>query len=59
MMEGQSSAKNKVIFQKLADSNLLQLIKKGNMNGARATLKSILGEDFPIENIVKQIFRGM
>jgi len=59
LSKGQSSAKNKVIFQKLADSNLLQLIKKGNMNGARATLKSILGEDFPIEDIVKQIFRGM
>jgi hypothetical protein len=29
------------------------------MNGARATLKSILGEDFPIADIVKQIFRGM
>ena len=59
LSQGQSSSKNKAIFQKLADSNLLQLIKKRNMNGVRATLKSILGEGLPIEDIVKQVFRGM
>jgi len=59
LSQGQSSSKNKAIFQKLADSNLLQLIKKRNMNGVSATLKSILGEGLPIEDIVKQVFRGM
>jgi hypothetical protein len=39
----------------LVDSNLLHLIKEGNLNGVRATLKSILGEGFPIEDIVKQV----
>ncbi len=55
LSRGQPSAKNKIIFQKLVDSNLLQLIKEGNWNGVRATIKSILGEDFPIEDIVKQL----
>jgi len=59
LSQGQPSSKNKIIFQKLVDSNLLHLIKEGNLNGVRATLKSILGEGFPIEDIVKQAFRKM
>lgn len=59
LSQEEPSSKNKIIFQKLVDSNLLRLIKKGDMNGVRATLKSILGDGFPIEDIIKQVFRGM
>lgn len=59
LSRGEPSSKNKIIFQKLVDSNLLQLIKKENWNGVRAILKSILGEGFPIEDIVKQVYKRM
>lgn len=59
LSKGQSSSNNKIIFQKLVDSDLLKLIKMGDMNGVSATLKSILGEGFPTEAIVKQAFEGM
>jgi precorrin-2 dehydrogenase/sirohydrochlorin ferrochelatase len=59
LSQGKASSKNKIIFQKLVDSNLLQLIKKGDITGVRATLESILGEDFPVDDIVKQVFRRM
>jgi precorrin-2 dehydrogenase/sirohydrochlorin ferrochelatase len=55
LSRGQLPSKNKIIFQKLVDSNLLHLIKEGNLNGVRATLKSILGEGFPVEDIIKQV----
>lgn len=57
LSHGQPSSKNKIIFQKLVDSNLLELIKKGNRRGVRNTLKSILGEEFPIEDAIKQVFK--
>ena len=57
--QGNPPSKNKAIFQKLVDSNLLELIKRGNWNGVRTTLTSILGEDFPTEHIVKQVSAGM
>jgi len=57
LSQGEPSSKNKIIFQKLVDSNLLKLIKKGNRRGVRTTLKSILGEEFPIEDAVKQVFK--
>ena len=56
LSRGQAPSKNKVVFRKLADSNLLDLIKKGNRNGVRTTLRSILGEGFPIGDIVKRVF---
>ena len=59
LSQGKASSKNKIIFQKLVGSNLVQLIKKGNISGVRATLKSILGKDFPVDDIVKQVFRRM
>jgi precorrin-2 dehydrogenase/sirohydrochlorin ferrochelatase len=55
LSQGQPASKNTIIFQKLVDSNLLELIKEGNMNGVRTTLKSILGEGYPIEDIVNQV----
>ncbi len=56
LSQGKPPSKNKIIFQKLVDSNLLKLIREGNWNGVRATLKSILGETFPIEDIIKRVF---
>jgi len=58
LAQGQASSKNKTIFRQLVDSNLLELIKKGNWEGVSATLTSILGEDFPIEDAVEQVFRS-
>ena len=55
LSRGQPSAKNKIICQKLVDSNLFELIKKGDFNGVRVTLRSILGEGFPVEDIIKQV----
>jgi precorrin-2 dehydrogenase/sirohydrochlorin ferrochelatase len=57
LSHGQPSSKNKIIFQKLVDSNLLELIKNENLDGVRIALKSILGEKFPIEDAVKQVFK--
>ncbi|TET94463.1 MAG: bifunctional precorrin-2 dehydrogenase/sirohydrochlorin ferrochelatase [Desulfobacteraceae bacterium] len=57
LSHGQPSSKNKIIFQKLVDSNLLELIKNENLDGVRIALKSILGEEFPIEDAVKQVFK--
>ena len=56
LSRGQASSKNKVVFQKLADSDLLDRIREENGNGIRATLRSILGEGFPIGDIVKRVF---
>jgi precorrin-2 dehydrogenase/sirohydrochlorin ferrochelatase len=52
-------SRNKIVFQRLVDSPLLGLIKEGDIHGLRRTLASILGEDFPIEDIVNQLFPGM
>ena len=57
LSQDQSSSKNKIIFQKLVDSDLLELIKNENLDGVRIALKSILGEEFPIEDAVKQVFK--
>ena len=59
LSRGKPPSKNKVIFQELVDSSLLELIKKGDWNGVRATLRSILGEGFPVEDIVKQVYKRM
>jgi precorrin-2 dehydrogenase/sirohydrochlorin ferrochelatase len=53
------SSRNKIVFQRLVDSPLLELIKGGDIHGLRRTLTSILGEDFPTEDIVNQVFPGM
>lgn len=55
LSRGQAPSRNKIVFQELVDSNLLDLIKKGNRNGVSTTLRSILGEDFPLGDIVKQV----
>jgi precorrin-2 dehydrogenase/sirohydrochlorin ferrochelatase len=59
LSKGQASSQNKLIFQRLVDSSLLGLIKKGDRNEIRDTLTSILGEGFPVEDIVKKVCRRM
>jgi precorrin-2 dehydrogenase/sirohydrochlorin ferrochelatase len=55
LSKGQASSQNKLIFQRLVDSSLLELIKKGDRNEIRDTLRSILGEGFPVEDIVNKV----
>jgi precorrin-2 dehydrogenase/sirohydrochlorin ferrochelatase len=57
LSQNQPSSKNKIIFQQLVDSNLLEMITHKNWDGMRATLKSILGEGFSIEDTLTQVFK--
>jgi len=57
LSQDQPSSKNKIIFQQLVDSNLLEMITHKNWDGIRATLQSILGEGFPIEDTLTQVFK--
>ncbi|MFO8164342.1 MAG: precorrin-2 dehydrogenase/sirohydrochlorin ferrochelatase family protein [Thermodesulfobacteriota bacterium] len=57
LFQNQPSLKNKIIFQQLADSNLLEMITHKNWDGIRATLQSILGKDFPIEKTLTKVFK--
>jgi precorrin-2 dehydrogenase/sirohydrochlorin ferrochelatase len=57
LSQDQPSSKNKVIFQQLVDSNLLEMITHKNWDGIQTALRSILGEGFPIEDIVTQAFK--
>ena len=56
LAQGNLSSENKAIFEELVSSDLLELIKKGSVRGVKNTLKSILGKDFPIDDILKQVF---
>lgn len=57
LSQNQPSSKNKIIFQQLVDSNLLEMITHKNWDGIQMTLQSILGENFPIEDILTQVFK--
>jgi precorrin-2 dehydrogenase/sirohydrochlorin ferrochelatase len=57
--KGKPSSANKIVFQRLVSSPLLELIKEGNVDAVRNTLASILGEHFPVEGIVNQVFSGI
>ena len=57
LSQDQPSSKNKVIFQQLVDSNLLEMITHKNWGGIQTTLQSILGEGFPIEDTLTQVFK--
>lgn len=59
LSQGRSPSENKVIFQELVNSDLLELVKRGDGNGVITTLKSILGEDFPAEEIANRTVKGM
>ena len=50
------SSENKPTFENLVNSDLLELIRKDDIDGIRAVLRSILGEDFPVDDIVAQVF---
>jgi precorrin-2 dehydrogenase/sirohydrochlorin ferrochelatase len=52
LSQRRAQSRNKGIFQQLVDSNLLELIRERKWDEVRATLRSILGEDFPIEYAV-------
>jgi precorrin-2 dehydrogenase/sirohydrochlorin ferrochelatase len=57
--KGKPSSDNKIIFQRLVESPLLELIKEGDIQAVRSSLSSIMGGDFPIEDIVNQVFPRM
>jgi precorrin-2 dehydrogenase/sirohydrochlorin ferrochelatase len=52
------SSENKPLFENLVNSDLLELIRKGDIDGIRATLRSTLGAGFPVDDIVKRVFRN-
>jgi precorrin-2 dehydrogenase/sirohydrochlorin ferrochelatase len=56
LARGNLSSENRVMFEKLVNSDLLQFIKKANVQGVKNTLKSVLGQDFPVDDILKQVF---
>jgi len=57
LSQNQSSSKNKVIFQQLVEVNLLEMITHKNWDGIQTTLQSILGEGFPIEDVLTKAFK--
>jgi len=57
LSQNQSSSKNKVIFQQLVEVNLLEMITNKNWDGIQTTLQSILGENFPIGDILTKAFK--
>jgi precorrin-2 dehydrogenase/sirohydrochlorin ferrochelatase len=56
LSKGRHPSHNKIVFQRLVDSPLLERIKEGDIQGVRSSLASILGGDFPLEDIVNQVF---
>ena len=57
LSQNQPASKNKVIFQQLVEANLLEMITHKNWDGIQTTLQSILGKDFPIEDILTKAFK--
>ena len=57
LAQGGTSSKNKPFFENLVSSDLLDLIRKGDIDGIRAALESTLGAGFPVDDIVKQVFK--
>ena len=53
----QSSSENKVIFQQLVEANLLEMITHKNWEGIQTTLHSILGKNFPVEDVLTKAFK--
>jgi precorrin-2 dehydrogenase/sirohydrochlorin ferrochelatase len=56
LSRGKPSSDNKIIFQQLVHSPLLDLIKEGDIEGVKRTLSSFLGYEFPVEAIVNRVF---
>lgn len=59
LSKGKPSPDNKVIFQRLVDSPLVDLIKERDIEGVKRTLSSLLGKELPAEGIVNRVFSGM
>lgn len=57
LSQGKPPAHNKRIFQKLVNSNILRLIKEKNRHGVIIELTSIVGKEFPSNDIVEKIFK--
>jgi len=57
LAQGAASSKNKAFFENLANSDLLELIRKGDIHGIRAALKSTLMPGFPVDDIVMRVFK--
>jgi precorrin-2 dehydrogenase/sirohydrochlorin ferrochelatase len=51
------SFENKPLFENLVNSDLLELIRNGDIDGIRATLRYTLGANFPVDDIVTQVFK--
>jgi len=49
---GTPQAQHKEIFEKLANAKLPELIRKNDQQGLNKTLSSILGKDFPLDEIM-------
>jgi precorrin-2 dehydrogenase/sirohydrochlorin ferrochelatase len=56
---GKPSSENKIIFQRLVNSPIMELIKEGDIGGVKRTLSSFLEDGFPVEAIVNRVFSGM
>ncbi len=52
LSRGKPSSENKTVFQRMIRSQLLNQIKAGDTGGIKATLKSLLGKDFPVDDII-------
>jgi precorrin-2 dehydrogenase/sirohydrochlorin ferrochelatase len=55
LAQRQPSSENRVIFQRLIGSDLLDLMGEGNWDEVRATLRSILGQEFPLEHMINRV----
>ena len=56
LAQGDTSSENKPFFENVVNSDLLELIRKGDIDGIRARLKSTLGAGFPVDDIVERVF---
>lgn len=59
LAKGKPSQDNKIIFERLVNSRLVALIKKGDIEGVKRSLSSLLGEELPVEGIVNRVFSRM
>jgi precorrin-2 dehydrogenase/sirohydrochlorin ferrochelatase len=50
------SSENKIIFEQLVNSPLLELIKQGDIEGVKRTLSSLVAREFPVDVIVNRVF---
>jgi precorrin-2 dehydrogenase/sirohydrochlorin ferrochelatase len=57
LAQGDTSSDNKPTFNNLVNTDLLDLIRKSDIDGIRATLRSTLGASFPVDDIVMRVFK--